>query len=213
MRSAVHLLLILLILSAVSRPARAQATQVYNSDIGFSFALPAGWEVVDMKPSLPAMKQDLEKSAASNDEKQGIGCSQLDLTARHGNPASVVVVLDLPFACFGREMTDKDLLAFGAGASEGLKETFNISDPVQAVYSHGSHLMWIERAKGTPKAKPETQYTVETVCSLLKKGAVCWMAMIVDNSALEIFEQSPVGLDSDAPSALVPANAFDKKPS
>jgi len=65
--------------------------------------------------------------------------------------------------------------------------------------------MWVERARGVLKDHPEVTYTVETVCSVLRKGAVCWMAMAKDDAALETFEHGAVSLDGEAPAALVPA--------
>jgi hypothetical protein len=53
---------------------------------------------------------------------------------------------------------------------------------------------------------------VETVCSILKKGAVCWMAIAADDAALQSFEHGAVTLDSEVPAPLVPADAFVKKP-
>jgi len=69
----------------------------------------------------------------------------------------VVVVLALPFACYGQTMTAKDLANFGAGAAGGMKQSFEITEPVEANYSLGSHTMWIERAKGTVKHLPESR--------------------------------------------------------
>jgi hypothetical protein len=73
--------------------------------------------------------------------------------------------------------------------------------------------VWIERAKGTSKSHPELAYTIEVVCSLVKKAAVCWMAMAADDAALRVFEHGVVTLDGDSAGALVPPTAFDKKPS
>ena len=84
-----------------SVPAAAAVT-AHTSDIGFSYSLPTDWEVVDTALSLPAVQQQVKKQATTEDEKQGIDCVQVALTARHGDPASVVVVVALPFACFGR---------------------------------------------------------------------------------------------------------------
>jgi hypothetical protein len=193
--------------------AQAPAAQTHSSDIGFTYSIPSDWEVVDTSATLPAVKQKVESDATSEDEKKGAVCIQVALTARHGTPASVVVVVALPFACFGQEMTEKDLPGFASGASEGLKKTFDIANPVHGAYTMGSHNVWIERAKGNLKGHPEIQYTVETVCSILKKGAVCWMDMSADDAALQIFEHGSVALDGEAPAALVPATAFDKQPS
>jgi hypothetical protein len=194
-------------------PASAPTTRTHTSDIGFTYSLPADWEVVDAQPSLPVVRQQVEKNATSEDEKKGIACVQVALTARHGAPSSVVVVVALPFACFGQEMSEKDLPGFAEGASEGLKSTFTISDPLYGAYSIGTHSVWIERATGTVIAHPEVKYTVETVCSVLKKGAVCWMAMIADDTTLKTFEHGAVTLDGEVPAELVPATAFAKKPS
>jgi hypothetical protein len=199
---------------AAQTPATAPATQTHASPLGFAYAIPANWEVVDTKPSLPAVQQEVAKNAKSEDEKKGISCVEVALTARHGDPASVVVVVGLPYSCYGQTMTDKDLPAFGSGAAEGVKNTFDLSDPIRGTYALGTHSVWIERATGTLKDDhdPKVKYTVETVCSVLKNSAVCWMAMAADQDGLRTFEQGVVTLEGDAPVALVSADAFQKKP-
>jgi hypothetical protein len=188
------------------------ASEAHTSDLGFSYSLPRDWEVVNASSTLPAAKEQAQQNASSDEEKKGVACVQIALTARHGDPASVFVVVELPFACFGQSISTKDLPGFAQGASEGIKQSFDVSDPVYGDYTLGSHSMWIERAKGTPKGHADLSYTVEIACTLLKKGAVCWMAMAADQDALKIFEQSPVALEDESPAALVPATAFDKKP-
>jgi hypothetical protein len=204
-----------LILGAATLMAQAPvpAPETHTSDLGFSYTLPSDWEVVDTHPMLPVVKEQQSQSATSDDEKKGIECVQLALTARHGTPASVIAVMQLPFACFGQDMTNKDLPGFAQGASEGLKRTFVISEPVYGAYTLGSHDFWIERAQGVVIGHPEAQYTVEVACGLVKKGAVCWLATAVDKAALDTFEHGTVTLDGEAPTALVPATAFEKKPS
>jgi hypothetical protein len=194
-------------------PASVPVAITHAGDIGFTYTLPSDWEVVDTKPTLPAVRQEVEKTATSADEKKGVACVQVALTARHGDPASVVVVVALPFDCFGQTMTAKDLPEFASGASEGLKNTFVISNPIHGIYTLGTHSLWVERAQGALKDHLNITYTVETVCSVLKKGAVCWMAMAKDDAALETFEHGAVSLDGEAPAALVPASAFAIKPS
>jgi hypothetical protein len=206
----------LLLLSApllAQAPAAISAAQTHSSDIGFIYTIPADWEVVDTALTLPATRQKVENEATSEDEKKGAACAQVVLTARHGSPASVVVVVALPFACFGQQMTEKDLPDFASGASQGLKKTFDIPSSIRGAYILGSHSIWIERGAGTVIAHPELKYTVETVCSVLKKGAVCWMTMASDDASLQTFEHGSVTLDGESPAALVPATAFDKKPS
>ncbi|MGB7546801.1 MAG: hypothetical protein WBM14_03555 [Terracidiphilus sp.] len=207
-----RLLATLLVLCGASLLAQAPAPETHSSELGFSYSLPSDWEVVDAHPMLPVVKQQQTQSATSEAEKKGIECVQLALTARHGTPASVVVIVELPFACFGQQMTDKDLPGFAEGASEGIKKTFVVSEPVYGAYMLGTHSLWIERAQGVVIGHPEAQYTVEIACSLIKKGAVCWMAMASDKAALETFEHGSVTLDGEAPAVLVPATAFDKKP-
>jgi hypothetical protein len=197
-------------------PADAPATaapRTYSNDVGFSYSFPADWDVVDMSATLPAAQQQAQQSATTEDEKRGAACTQIALSARHGSPASTVVAVVLPFSCLGAEMTDKDLPGMGSGAMEGIQQNFDIAEPVYGVYSLGSHSVWIERAKGTLKGHSEVQYTVETVCSIMKRGAVCWMAIAADDAALQTFEQGAVTLGSEAPTPLVPADAFVKKPS
>jgi hypothetical protein len=208
---------ILLVLCGVPLPAQAPASapvaKAHASEIGFTYSLPSDWEVVDTQSTLPAVRQKVENEATSADERKGAACAQIALTARHGDPASIVVVVVLPFDCFGQTMTGKDLPDFASGASEGLRKSFTLADPLHAEYKLGAHSMWAERAKGALKDHPDVLYTVETVCSVLKKGAVCWMAMAKDDAALDTFERGAVSLDGEAPAALVPASAFVNKPS
>jgi hypothetical protein len=195
-------------------PAPAPAAPLQHaSSLGFSYSVPSDWEVVDSQGKLPGVREQADKNASSDAEKKGLACVQIALTARHGEPASVVVEVALPFDCFGEAMTEAELPGFASGASEGLKQSFDIGEPVTANYSLGSHTMWIERAKGTPKGHPEVPYTVEITCGLVKKAAVCWMAMAADDAALRTFERGGVTLDGESSPALVPATAFDKKPS
>jgi hypothetical protein len=189
------------------------APAVHTSDLGFSYSVPSDWETADTRPTLPAAQQEAAKNATTDEEKKGIACVQIALTARHGDPRSVIVIVALPFDCFGQTMTEKDLPGFAEGASEGLKSSFDVAEPEYGAYSLGTHNMWIERAKGSPKGHPEVNYTVEIACSLLKKGAVCWMTMAADESALRTFENGAVTLDGDSFASLVAPVAFDKKPS
>jgi hypothetical protein len=139
---------------------------------------------------------------------------ELAMTAKHGNPASVVVVMALPFSCYGQTMTVSDLENFGEGAAEGMKQTFDLTEPVQTTYPLGSHKVWIERATGTPKNHAESSFTFEIACTVLEKGAVCWMTMAADAASLQAFEQGTVKLDGDPATKLVPATAFvPNKPS
>jgi hypothetical protein len=214
-----RLIAALFILCAASLAAQAPATSAaapvayaHTGDLGFSYSIPSDWMVVDTSLTLPAVRQKVENEATSADERKGAACAQVALTARHGDPASVIVVVALPFACFGQEMTSKDLPDFASGASEGLKKSFNLADPLRGAYSLGTHSVLIERARGTIIGHADTTYTVETVCSILKKGAVCWMTMAADDAALQAFENGAVTLDDDTATVLVPANAFQKKP-
>jgi hypothetical protein len=190
----------------------AAASVAHPSDLGFSYSLPSDWEVVNATPTLSGVKEQAQQNASTEDEKKGVACVQIALTARHGGPGTVLVIVELPFACFGQTMSARDLPGFAQGASEGIKQSFDITDPVYGDYALGTHSMWIERAKGTPKGHPEAPYTVEIACTLLKKGAVCWMALAASDDALKTIEGGAVALEGDSPTALVPATAFEKKP-
>lgn len=211
---SLRLLIPLFFLCSASLPAQApsRTSETHTSPLGFSYSLPNDWDVVDTQPTLPEMKKQQSQNASSDQEKKGIQCVQVALTARHGTPASVVVVVALPFACFGQQMTEKDLPGFVQGASQGIKRSFVVSDPIYGAYTLGTHSFWIERATGTVIGHPEAKYTVEIACSLLLKSAACWMAMAADSTGLETFEHGNVTLDGDSPIALVPETAFDKKP-
>ncbi len=111
-------------------------------------------------------------------------------------------------------MTVSDLENFGEGAAEGMKQTFDVTLPVQTTYLLGSHTVWIERADGTPKNHAENPFTFEIACTVLEKGAACWMTMAADAASLQAFEQGTVSLDGEAATKLVPTTAFlPNKPS
>jgi len=203
---------VLLLCAALLAGQTPATSEAHASELGFSYSLPSDWDVVNATPTLPGVKEEAQKNASSDEEKKGVACVQIELTARHGTPASVLVIVELPFDCFGQSMTAKDLPGFAQGASEGIKQNFDITDPVYGDYMLGTHSVWIERAKGTPKGHPEAPYTVEIACTLLKKGAACWMAMAADDDALKVIEAGPVILEGESPAVLVPADAFAKKP-
>jgi hypothetical protein len=195
---------LLLCLATFSAAAFAQQTpgaqsRTYTSDLGFSYTLPADWEAVE-PPAPPA-----------NPDAKGLACVKMTLSARHGTPASVIVEAALPYKCYGQDMTEGDLPGFAASASQGLSENFDIGEPVTSTYKLGTHSVWIERVKGTPKSAPSIQYTIEIACTPLKKAAACWILFAADEAALGTFEAGNVKLDGDAPQPLVPASAFGKK--
>lgn len=200
-------------LLAVAQPtATPAATRSYANRVGFSYTFPAAWRVVNMSSTLTDAQQLAQQQASSEQEKRGIGCTEIALSAQFGAPMSTVVAVVLPFACLGSEMSESELPGMGEGALEGIRQTFDLGQPVQGAYALGTHHMWIERVYGVVKDHPEARYQVETVCGVLKKGAVCWMAIAAGDDALASFEQSQVTLDSETPSVLVPASAFASKP-
>lgn len=194
----------------------ASVTQDAAAGIGYSYQLPSDWTVVDTK----RLPEPAAPTASLAPTKKGTACISVPRTAKHGDPASVIVVVELPFDCYGQAMTAGDLASFGSGVAEGLKQTFDLTDPVQGAYTLSGHTLWIERAKGNPKgqtqvksqAQPAIQYTVEIACSMLKKAAVCWMTTAADEASLHAFQQMPVTLDGEAAAPLVPSTAFDKAP-
>jgi hypothetical protein len=211
---------------AAQQPAASSVSPA--AVIGFSDKLPPDWIVVDEQsptqtpstqtPSTQTRAQtDTQTQAqtqalASQPAKKGMACIEVLQTARHGDPASVITVVALPFDCFGRAITRQDLADLGSGAADGLKQAFDMQNPVVGNYSLGSHALWIERAKASPNGHNGIQYTVEIACSVLKNGAVCWMTTAADEASLLAFEQMPVELDGEAATPLVPATAFDKAP-
>jgi hypothetical protein len=189
-------------------PAATQPPQVENSDVGFNYSLPADWEFVAPPPA-PRSTVPFPDAVTS---KKGDACVEVVLTAKRGTPASVVVVTALPFACYGQTLKSGDLQNFGAGAAAGLKQTFEITDPVQGDYTLGSHAVWIERAKGTPKSHPENSFIFEIACTALTKGAVCWLTVAADWQSLRAFERAPVTLDGETSRELVPPHSFLSEP-
>jgi hypothetical protein len=210
---SLRLLPALLVLAAV--PARQTPAAPSSSPpspeanpIGFSYHLPDDWEIIGPKTPSPKEQKKQQQKVSSADEKRGIECLQVALTARHGDPPTTIVIVSLPFDCYGQTLTNRDLPGFGSGASEGLKQAFDIASPIEASYPLASHKMWIERASATPKGKSGPAYTVEIACTLLQKGVVCWMAQAADENGLHTFESAPVSLDGSPAPALVPPEIF-----
>lgn len=195
-------------------PSPSQPTAgTHSADLGFTYNVPHDWEVLSAPPTLEQQKSEASRNAATDDEKKGLACLEPVLTARDRKSGSVLSVEALSFDCFGHEMTNDDLPGFAAGAPEVLKQSFDLGEPVFATYVLGTHNMWIERAHATLKDHPEVPFTVEIACGLLKKAAVCWLAVAGDDDALRAFERAAVILDGEMLSALVPPTAFNKKPS
>lgn len=207
-----HLLPFLLLIAA-PLPGQDIALPAPSTEfLGFTYRLPAGWDAIDTKSTLPEVKKRQMETAKTDDERKEIACVQIPISARRGNPPSFLAAMALPFDCFGQPMTEKDLPGFAEGSSQGPRAIFDFADPVYGAYSLGSHSMWIERAKGNPKGHPEMPYTLEIACTLLKKSAVCWMTVAGDDQALKEFETNAVTLNGEFFTELVPATAFDKKP-
>ena len=208
--SAVLLLISGAVLMAQAPASGAAAPHPYASELGFSYDLPRDWQVIDTRGNLPQAREQAAQTATTEQAKKGLACVQMGLSARQG--ASVIVDVALPFDCFGQQLSESDLPGFGQGASQGLKQSFDIGEPTFGTYALGRHNLWIERVKGTLKGQANTSFTIEITCAVLKKAAVCWMAMAADDAALTTFEHAAVSLDGDAAAALVPASAFNKKP-
>jgi len=192
-------------------PPPPPAAQANTNDLGFSYSLPSDWTVVDTKPMLPVAVQQAARDYGNEAAKMA-ACLQLPLTARHGDPPSAIAVVGLSFDCMGHTFTAADLPGIASGVTDGLKKNIEIVNPANNTYTLGTHSMWIERASGSLIGHPEIKRTMETVCSVLKKGVVCWMTMAADNDSLQVFENGTVTLDDDAATALVPVDALQKKP-
>ncbi len=194
------------------QPSINEPVHVENNDIGFSYSLSGEWTVVTATPTEAAKQQKEAQKTPEAEARKGIACVDVPLTAQRGKPASVIVIVALPFECFGQTMGYNDLPGFGEGAAEGLKRTLDMIQPITTSYKLAGHKMWIERAKATPKGKTAPQYTIEIACTVLEKGAVCWLAQAADAAGLEAFEHSTVTLDGLNAAALVPKDVFVKNP-
>ena len=195
-----------LIALACAPPLCAQRPQAH-SPIGFTYSLPDDWQLVtpDPAPPRPRLPENMPEEV-----RKGLACVDMPLAAGHGNPRSAVVVVTLPFDCYGETMSEGDLEVWGSAWLEGLKTRFDFTGPIETTYELAGHTLWIERVKATPKAKTAPSFTLETACTLLKKGAVCWMVQAADAEGLAAFEQSPVSLEGAVAQRLVPAGVFQK---
>jgi hypothetical protein len=196
-------------LAAQLQPA---APVAHLSDLGFSYSLPSDWEVVNAAPTLSGVKEQAQQNASTEDEKKGVACVQIALTARHGAPATVLVIVELPFACFGQTMSSKDLPGFAQGASEGIKQSFDVTDPVYGDYVLGSHNMWIERAKGTPKGHPESSVHRGDRMHVAEEGRCLLDGVGSERGCTEDHRRRRRCAGRRQPDCAGSATAFEKKP-
>ena len=192
-------------------PPPSVGTVAHTSDLGFSYSIPSDWEIMDTPPTLPAMLQQAARDYGNEAAKMA-ACLQLPLTAHRGNPPSAIAVMGLSFDCVGHPYTAADIPSLASNVTDGLKKNVDVASPVNNTYTLGTHSMWIQRSSGSMLGHPEIKITMETVCSVLKKGVACWMVMAADDASLQTFEQSAVTLEDDAATALVPPDALQKKP-
>jgi hypothetical protein len=106
------------------------ASVSHVSSLGFSYSLPGDWQVVE-SPALSEMKEQTQNQATA-DQKKSVGCVQVAFTGRHGDPASIVIAVQMPFACLGQAATEKDLPGFAQGASEQLNRQFDFTAITQS---------------------------------------------------------------------------------
>jgi hypothetical protein len=202
----------LLAVTAACGATQAPVPQNTASAFGFVYRLPEDWKIIAPKEPAPALQQNPDQKNPFVAEKKGTECMEVPITARHGDPPTTIVVDALPFACYGQRIMPDELPAFGAGAAEGLKQAFDITMPVEATYRLAGHRMWIQRARAIAKGKTGPTYTLETVCTLLERAAVCWVTRAADEVGLHTFELVPVRLDGAAAGPLVPPNTFVTNP-
>ena len=183
----------------------------FSSDMGYSYTYPSGWEVVDMKPAMPVIRQKVEESATSAEEKKGAECAQIDLMLRNRSPLSMIEIMSMKNNCFDMKLNSDNLAAFGLSVDEGLKKSLDVSNPVYSAYKLGSHRMWIEKATASIRNSTLNNSILEVSCTILHKGFICLVTFAHDSDALNIFESGKVTLDEDAPIALVPEGVFDPK--
>lgn len=125
MRTAVCMLALAAGVMAIAQVPAASRT--FTNPLGFSYSIPSDWEVGDASSAQEAAKQKANEDATSPEEKKGLACVEVGLTARH--EGSVIVEVALPFDCYGRSFTDAELPGFGEGVAEGIKSTFNVNEP------------------------------------------------------------------------------------
>lgn len=186
-------------------------SKTFTSNAGFTYTYPSEWEEVDAKPIMPAAKMHAEDSASSDVERKAAGCTQIPLLLRHGVPRSVIVVVVMPYACLDNQMKQSDLVGVASGVAAGLQKSYTITDPQYAAYKIGKIEFWAERAKGSPKARPEITQTLETTCGMLKSALVCWMGFASQDEDLRVFESGTTSIADGKPSPLIPADLFEAK--
>lgn len=184
------------------------ATATFNSDFGFSYTYPSAWERMDTAPITPAAQLKAQENANSDMEKRGAECTQIGLMVRHGDPRSLILVLVLPYACVDSVLKQSDLAAAASGMAEGLKKSYDITEPRYSAYKLGTHEFWIERAKGSPKDHPEVTHTVEVTCGMLKSAMICWMGFLHDEDSLKAMEGGLTSLEGEPAVPLVPETVF-----
>jgi len=143
---------------------------------------------MDTPPTLPAMLQQAARDYGNEAAKMA-ACLQLPLTANTATrppPCGGGAVVD----CVGHPYTAADIPSLASNVTDGLKKNVEVASPVNSTYTLGTHSMWIQRASGTLVGHPEIKVTMETVCSVLKKGVACWMVIAADDASLQTLSKA-----------------------
>ena len=109
-----------LLLALAAAPLRAQAPSPASptAALGFTYTLPAEWKDAPTQSTLPAARQNAMQSAKNPGQELGVACAQVVLSAQTGKPPSVIVIVALPFPCYGQPLTAKELPRYAAGVSD-----------------------------------------------------------------------------------------------
>jgi hypothetical protein len=197
------------------QPATAQsatpapAPMVFTSDMGFTYEYPSDWTLVDTNGLTAGLQPDAGGKDGDELGKKAFLCTQIGFAIHNDRGSSAILAMTVPFDCLGLKFDDHALRSFGRGVLAGMSGAANFSSRISAVYQLGTHNLWIGRERGTLKANPQIAVTLETSCTLLKKGAVCWTLLTTNSDIAAIFEGGRVSLEGEAPTALVPPTAFD----
>lgn len=181
------------------------AALLYSSDFGFQYTYPAGWTRVDTASMMPSIQMQQQARALTDKAKRAAACTHIGLLVTRSNPTMKIIIIELPYSCYGSSYQDSEVSTYGPGVLDGLGQQFDIGAPTSTTtYKLGKHSIWANRSHATLKQHPDQPYEMETVCTILSKAAVCWVAIAEQAQMLSVLEQGQVSLDGDPLVALVP---------
>jgi tetratricopeptide (TPR) repeat protein len=182
----------------------------FSSDLGFDLSYPAEWTTIDLGPTLPVAKMDLDKQSESDPYRRGIECAQTIFSARLGEPRSIFQAGAVTTECMGGK---PDLDAFTTRTMKSLGGRYQLSETKYAAFAVEGQTFWAMRTSAVDLRDATDVQTIEYLATVLPAGLVYWSAHSLNEQARSGFEHAHLHLTGGVETELIPAGVFSGKAS